>query len=86
MDNHSISGQAEVRWNLYKKWTALVFGGVGWIAEKIDECNDRKTRLAGGVGIRSMISQAQKLAVGIDVAYGEDEVVVYFQGGEWFGS
>jgi len=81
-----ITAQAEVRWNFYKRWTALAFGG-GRIADVVSEIGSANNNFAGGAGFRFMLAEKQKLSIGIDVAYAEDaKVSVYFQIGDWLAN
>jgi outer membrane protein assembly factor BamA len=87
LDNVALTAQAEVRWNFYKRWTALAFGGGGRIADTVSEVGSSNNNLAGGAGFRFMIVEKQKLSIGIDVAYAEDaKVSVYFQVGDWLAN
>ena len=84
LDKTAITAQAEVRWNFYKRWTAVAFGGLARVADTIWDINNSKTLPAGGGGIHFMLKEAEKLSIGIDVAKGEGEsVTVYFQIGDW---
>jgi hypothetical protein len=41
------------------------------------------TRWAGGVGVRYMMNEKQRLAVGIDITYDGDRIEFYVQIGDW---
>ena len=82
----AITAQTEVRWRFYKRWTALAFGGIGWIAKEIDELFSDSGKPAGGVGLRYMIAEKQKLNIGIDVTYGDDSFAIYVQIGDWLAN
>jgi outer membrane protein assembly factor BamA len=84
VDNQAVSAQVEGRWNFYKKWTVLLFGGAGRIADEVSDLGSSSTQWAGGAGIRYMIAEGQKLNIGIDVAYGDGETAIYVQIGDWF--
>jgi hypothetical protein len=84
IDNHALSAQGEVRWNFFGRWTALLFGGGGRIAEEIDDLASSQTHYAGGVGIRFMIAEKQKLNIGVDFTYADDKFEFYVQVGDWF--
>ncbi len=86
LDDHAVTAQVEGRWNFYERWTALVFGGGGRIAGQIDDLGSSPTNYAGGAGIRYMINREQKLNVGVDITYGENEVEFYVQIGDWLGN
>jgi len=87
LDNAALTVQAELRWNIYRKWTVLAFGGSGRIADAIEDIGDADDNLAGGAGFRYMLVEEQKLMLGIDVAYTDTaEVAVYFQVGDWLAN
>lgn len=86
VDNQAVSAQVEGRWNFYKKWTVLLFGGAGRIADEVSDLGSSSTQWAGGAGIRYMIAEGQKLNIGIDVAYGDGETAIYVQIGDWFAN
>jgi hypothetical protein len=85
-DRQAVTAQGEVRWNFYKKWTALGFLGGGRIAENISDLGSSPTQPAGGIGLRYLIAGKQKLKLGIDVAYGNDEVSFYVVVGDWLAN
>jgi hypothetical protein len=86
INDHAVTGQVEGRWNFYKRWTGLIFGGAGRTAEEVNDLGSAPTRYAGGVGIRYMIVEEQKLNIGIDITYGDDKVEVYVQIGDWLAN
>jgi hypothetical protein len=85
-DDSAITAQVEGRWNLYGNWTALLFGGGGRIAKELGDFGSSTTRYAGGVGIRYNIAKDQKLNIGVDITFGDDEVNLYVQIGDWLGN
>lgn len=87
LDNVAVTAQAELRWNFYKRWTSLAFGGAGRIADKIGDLGSASTKPAGGIGLRYMLAEEQKLSIGLDVAYAKGgNVSVYFQVGDWLAN
>jgi len=87
LDNVAVTAQAEVRWNFYNRWTGLAFGGGGRIADTIGDLGSAPTNPAGGIGLRYMLVEKQKLSIGLDVAYAEGgNVSVYFQVGDWLAN
>ncbi len=87
LDDVAVTAQAEVRWNFYNRWTGLAFGGGGRIADNISDLGSAPTNPAGGMGLRYMLVEKQKLSIGIDVAYAEGgNVAVYFQVGDWLAN
>jgi hypothetical protein len=87
LDDVAVTAQAEARWNFYRRWTGLAFGGGGRIANTISDLGSVPTNFAGGLGLRFMLVEAQKLSIGLDVAYAEGgNVAVYFQVGDWLAN
>jgi hypothetical protein len=87
LDNVALTAQAELRWNLYRRWTLLAFGGGGRIADAISEVGRADNNLAGGGGFRYMVIEKTKLALGIDVAYSDaSDIAIYFQVGDWLAN
>lgn len=86
LDKHAGTAQAEVRWNFYGRWTALAFGGAGAVAENFSDLTSASRNWASGGGVRYMIDEERKLSIGIDVAYGDDDTVVYIQVGDWLAN
>jgi len=87
LDDVALTAQAEVRWNFYRRWIALAFGGGGRIADSVGDLGSAPTNWAGGAGVKYMLVEKQKLTVGIDLAYAEGgNVAVYFQVGDWLAN
>lgn len=82
---HALMTEAEVRWDLNPRWSLLGFGGVGAVAESLDEFGDSKARWTGGGGFRYLLARQLGLRAGLDVAVGPEEWVVYIQVGHAWG-
>ena len=70
-----IASQAELRWQFYNKWGAVVFGGTGsiWGNENNGEEEFERAWLpSAGLGLRYMVSQAKKINLRLDYAVGVD--------------
>jgi len=83
--NQTHNIQAEYRWNFYKKWGMVAFGGVATSVNKVNEINFKDLLPAAGVGLRFMAIPSEKINIGIDVAKGIDDWGLYFRIGETFG-
>ena len=83
VDNHAVTAQVQGSWNFHGRWIGLVFGGGGRIADTISNLGSEPTRWAGGIGVRYLVNEAQRLAVGFDLTYGVDRVEFYVQIGDW---
>lgn len=81
---HAVSIQLEGRWKFHNRWGAVVFGGMGRIADEVSDLDSSSIVSSGGVGLRYQVKEDQGLNVGLDIAVGEGESAVYIQVGEWF--
>jgi outer membrane protein assembly factor BamA len=83
--NQVYSLQAEYRWNFYKKWGMVGFGGIATAVDSLGEISFDGLLPAVGVGIRYMAIPSEKINIGIDIAKGKDDWGLYFRIGEVFG-
>jgi hypothetical protein len=74
----SLSGEAEIRWNFYKRWSAVGFAGVGGTLPTADNAG---TIVAGGFGFRYLLARLLGLEAGFDIAFGPEDQVLYIQVG-----
>ena len=81
-DDLSMTLQAQLRWDIYKKLTLMFFGGGGRVAENFSDIGSNPTRYAGGIGFRYMIAPEAKITLGTDFAYGNDGMTFYVQVGD----
>lgn len=77
--------QGEYRWNFYKKWGMVAFGGVATAVNQMNEIKFEDLLPGAGVGLRFMAIPSEKINIGIDVAKGIDDWGLYFRIGETFG-
>jgi hypothetical protein len=79
------SVEIEARWQLWKRFSAVGFTGVGTAWNELDSFGAAQDVLTGGGGIRYEIARRQGIHMGLDVAWGPDETALYVQfGGAWF--
>jgi hypothetical protein len=83
-DDVSLTTQLEYRWKFYKKWGMVAFGGVGQVAPSISEMDTSNLLPSYGVGVRFMVSDEQRINLGIDYARGKDSYAWYFRIAEAF--
>ena len=76
--------QTELRWNFYKKWGMVAFGGVAVATDDFSGTNYSGLLPAIGVGLRFKAIKSKNINIGIDVAKGVDDWGVYFRIGETF--
>ena len=77
--------QTEYRWNFYKKWGMVAFGGLGIATDDFQGNNYSGILPSIGTGIRFKAIVSRNINIGIDVAKGKDDWGLYFRIGEAFG-
>ncbi len=73
--------ETELRWNLAARWAALGFIGVAGTRGDVPIFEDESGIVAGGVGGRFLFRPQDSLWVGIDVATGPEDYVLYVVAG-----
>lgn len=82
----STTATAEIRggYDFTPRWSGLVFAGAGRAADSFGDLGSASTRSAYGAGFRYLIAKLMGMKVGIDVARGPEETVVYLvTGSSW---
>ena len=77
---------AEVRggYHFTPRWQGLAFVGAGRAADDVGDLGSAATRTAYGIGFRYLIAKLLGMKVGIDVARGPEETVLYIvTGNAW---
>ncbi len=77
--NQVYSGQAEYRWNFYKRW-----GAVGFFGLAFTEAPSSGLLPGGGVGVRFKAIPSRNINIGIDGALGKNDKGIYFRINEAF--
>ena len=76
--------EAELRWQFWERFSLVGFGGVGSAWNNRDRFENQKTVTAYGTGLRYELARKYGLHMGIDVAFGPDDPVIYLQfGSAW---
>ena len=78
------TAQAEYRWNFWKRFSGVCFGGFGWSVDKVSEITWDGILPSGGLGVRWRMISDPPVNIGIDYAWGKEERVIYFRIGEAF--
>jgi hypothetical protein len=76
-DENVVVGELEARWDFTFRWSLVGFGGAGLTADSISDLGDESARWAGGGGFRYLIARRLGLRVGLDVAVGPEDTVLY---------
>ena len=74
--------ETEYRWNFHGRWGAVVFGGLGWVANEVSDFSLDETLPAAGLGVRFRIIETYKINARIDYGWGKGDEAVYFSIGE----
>lgn len=81
VDNGAVYGEAELRYDFSKRWSGVVFAGAGRVGSGLEDFLEEKTHYAGGGGFRYLIAERYGLRMGVDLAYGDNDVTVYISVG-----
>ena len=83
---HTLTTEAELRWDFTPRWSILGFAGMGWTAA--NDLNDFAIddgHVAGGTGFRYLISRIFGIRTGIDFAWSEEDFAFYLTTGTAWG-
>ncbi len=83
--NHALMTEAELRWDVTKRWSVVGFGGVGTTVSSFSDLDEARARWAGGAGVRYLTARAMGLYTGLDLAFSSEETAVYIQFGHAWG-
>lgn len=73
--------EAELRWNVTSRWALLAFAGTGRTWGTSKNFDDADSADAWGVGFRRLVARRLGIYMGLDVASGPEETIVYIQAG-----
>jgi outer membrane protein assembly factor BamA len=79
-----VAVQGEYRYNFYKKWSAVGFGGIASVFNAINAEDSGKLLPSLGAGFRYNVVTEYHMNVGIDLAVGDGDWGFYFRIGEAF--
>jgi Omp85 superfamily domain len=69
--------ETEVRWQFYKRWSAVGFAGYGGAWNGTFDTHDTKTVVTGGTGFRYEMARSYGLHIGLDTAWSPDDHAIY---------
>lgn len=76
--------EAELRWQLWQRFSLVGFGGIGAAEDQIRSFSRQREVSAGGIGMRYELARKYGVHAGFDVAWGRDGPAVYVQfGSAW---
>lgn len=73
----TILAELEERWDVYRRWSAVFFGGVGTAFNDWHKFSDGEWTGSGGVGFRYLIARKLSMRCGMDLAYGTEGFAYY---------
>jgi hypothetical protein len=77
--------ELELRWQHWGRHSLLAFAGTGAVWTDRDESNNSRSTVTGGIGYRYLLARLFGLHMGLDLAFGPDDPIIYFQfGSAWF--
>jgi hypothetical protein len=80
----SILTEAEFRWDFVKRWSIMLYSGMGKAFDKWNEFGDSKLVYNYGTGFRYLIARKFKLRAGLDFARGPEDFAYYIVfGSNW---
>lgn len=83
-DNHYAAAQAEYRFPVWWRFSGVVFGGAGRVADTIDEFDLTGVKYSVGSGVRFAVKPEERINLRFDAAVAQDEFNMYFGIGEAF--
>jgi len=76
--------EVELRWQLWKRFSVVGFGGVGGVWNDFERFDNGRSIPTGGFGFRYELARRYGIHMGLDIAFGPDNTVVYIQvGSAW---
>jgi len=82
--NVDILSEAEMRWDIVKRWSIMTYAGAGKAFDEWNKFDDADWAWSYGTGFRYLLARKFKLRVGIDVAHGPDAWAYYIVfGSNW---
>ena len=85
-DDVAVTLQGQARWEIFKRWSMLFFGGGGRVAEDVSDLGGSPTEFAGGTGFRYIIAPKTKLTIGADLAFSNGRAEFYIQLGDFLSN
>lgn len=83
-DKSMLSGQVEVRFDIYRKFSGVAFGSVGVVGGAPQELAFNNSRFAGGGGVRYDLDEKKGVKIRLDYALGKESTGFYLTFGEAF--
>jgi len=79
-----VLGEVEARWDVTPRWSLVGFVGTGRAADSFSDISGADAIVAGGGGFRYLMARRYGLRVGMDIARGPEDTVIYLAvGSNW---
>lgn len=80
----SIVTEAELRWDFYRRWSIMGYGGLASTFNDWDQAFEKPVVYSYGTGFRYLLARKFKLRMGVDVAKGPEDWAYYIVfGSNW---
>lgn len=80
----SIVTEAELRWDFYRRWSIMGYGGLASAFNDWDQAFEKPVVYSYGTGFRYLLARKFKLRMGVDVARGPEDWAYYIVfGSNW---
>jgi len=73
--------EVELAYRINLRWELSAFAGVGKASDSFSEFSDSDSRVSKGAGFRYLIARRYDFNMGIDIAKGPEDTVLYIQAG-----
>lgn len=81
----TLLSEVEFRWDVYRRWSAVFYGGTGAAYDQWNEISKDPLVYSYGTGFRYLIARKFKLRMGADIARGPEKWAYYIVfGSSWF--
>jgi hypothetical protein len=83
--NATLLSEVETRWDLYRRWSLVFYGGTGYAYDSWNNMFEHPIVYSYGTGFRYLIARKFGLRMGADVARGPEQWAYYIVfGSSWF--
>ncbi|SHL40092.1 BamA/TamA family outer membrane protein [Flavobacterium saccharophilum] len=84
MGKTSLVTEAEFRWDVYRRWSLMAYGGLASAFDDWDQAFAKPVVYSYGSGFRYLLARKFKLRMGVDVAKGPEQWAYYIVfGSNW---
>ena len=82
--NADVLTELEFRWDFYKRWSIMAYGGLGKAFDEWSEFGSSELVYSYGTGFRYLLARKFKLRMGVDIARGPEQFAYYIVfGSSW---